>query len=244
MKTKASVRFLNRAAHFEADIELADALSCLASVQNARGNTNLLPTVDPARHPRLAVRRPSDHNRKLACKHLNTTIRASYIKEIYEELGHYITAILRGCALKGLDGNRLVGDHRFSVDGNALLSLGSWDGVLDHVSTELFRQLENEPNTPKLIAAFGAKLNFRLDPVVVEAALPYLEMRHILVHRDGIVDREFAAKHPQLNLTEGDEFSLGYSEVTRARDAINALVAHIDEKIVQNGLVPTAELQP
>jgi hypothetical protein len=243
MKTKAYVRFLNRAAHFEADIELADALSLLVSQQNPGGNTKLLPTIDPARHPRLTIRKPNDHNRTLACKHLNSSIRASYIKDTYEELGHYITAILRGCALKGLDANRLVGDHRFSVDANALLFLGSWDAVLDHLSTELFRQIEKERSTPKLIAALGAKLNLRLDPAVIDAALPYLEMRHILVHRDGKVDREFAAKHPQLNLREGDEFSLKYSEITKARDTINALVAHIDERVVQNALVPAAELQ-
>ncbi|MFA5190471.1 MAG: hypothetical protein WC740_07095 [Verrucomicrobiia bacterium] len=243
MKTKALVRFLNRAAHFEADMELADALSRLASLQDARGN-KLLPTVDPDRHPRLATRKASEHNRKLACKHLNTTIRASYIKDIYEELGHYITAILRGCALKGLDGNRLIGDHQFSIDANTLLSLGSWDAVLDYLSTELFRKVESQRSTPKVIAALGTKLNLSLDPAVVEAALPYLEIRHILVHRDGIIDREFAAKHPQLNLKEGDEFTLGYSEIAKARDTIHALVAHIDEKIVQNGLVPAGELQP
>jgi hypothetical protein len=242
MKTKAQVRFLNRTAHFEADIELADALSRLATSENA--TAKLVSTVDSTRHPRLNGRKVNQHNRTLACKHLNTTIRASYVKDIYEELGHYITSILKSCAQKGLDSHRLIGEHRFTIDANTLLLLGSWDAVLDHVSNELFRKLENERSIAKLIGSLGTKLNLQLDPGVVEAAFPYLEMRHILVHRDGIVDREFAVKHPQFNLKEGDEFTLSYLEVTKARDAIQSLVLHLDQKIVQNNLVPADALQP
>lgn len=244
MKTKAHVRFLNRVAHFEADIELADVLSRLASAHKSQTSSKLFPTIDPTRHPRLTGRRGNDHNRMLACKHLNTTIRAAFLKDVYEEFGHYINAVLRGCARKGLDANRLIGEHRFSVDANTIISLGSWDAVLDHFSAELFRRLENERSTIKLIASLGSKLNLQFDNSVVEAALPYLELRHILVHRDGKIDREFATKYSQFNLHDGDDFSLEYSEIIRARSSIYALVAHIDEKIVQNGLVPTDELQP
>jgi len=116
--------------------------------------------------------------------------------------------------------------------------------VLEHFSAELFRRLENERSTAKLIASLGTKLNLQLDSSIIEAALPYLELRHILVHRDGKIDREFAAKHPQFNLHEGDEFSLDYPEMIKARNSIHALVAHIDGKVVQNTLCPKDELQP
>lgn len=242
MKSKAYIRFLNRVVHFDADLELADALDKLASSQKLTGK--LIPTVDATRHPRLAGRKVSAHNRNMACRHLNNTLRAAYIKDVYEELSHYITSILRGAAEKGLDGARLIGNHKFEVDANTLISLGSWDAVLDHISVELFRKLEALRSTPKLIKAFGDKLNLEFDTVLVDQALPYIDLRHVLVHRDGVIDREFAAKHPQLGLNEGDDFSLKYSEIVKARDAIVALVEHFDSKVIQNNIIPTEQTQP
>lgn len=74
--------------------------------------------------------------------------------------------------------------------------------------------------------------------------MPYLDMRHILVHRDGIVDAEFAARHPQIGLSAGKEFSLQFSQIADARDAINALVSQIDERVVTNSLLLPEDLQP
>jgi len=243
MKSKAYVKFLNRAAHFEADMELADALSRLASQMQPAGN-KLLPTVDEERHPRLSKRKGNAASRKQACGHLHTTLRSAYLKDMYEELGHYMTEILRSAAAKGVDGRRLVGSHPFSIEANVLLSLGSWEAVLNLFSRELFRKIESDRSTLKLITNFGAKLNLGFDSAIVDAALPYLELRHILVHRDGIVDRDFAAKHPQLGLRDGDEFSLAYADMLKARNAISTLVEHIDAKIVENNVILNSDLQP
>jgi hypothetical protein len=243
MKSKAYVRFLNRAVLFEADLELVDALSYLAS-QQAVGSGRIFPNVSPERHPRLANRRDTAVARRLACKHLNITLRAAYLKDIYEEIGHYMTDILTCAIRRGLDPSRIIGSHRFSVEASFLLTLGTWERVLDYVSNELFRKLENERSTIKLLTAFSDKLNLGVDNAIIEAALPYLDLRHILVHRDGRIDREFAARHPQLGLNEGDDFSLSHDQIVRARTAILALVQHYDEKVISTASILPEDQQP
>ena len=181
MKSKPYVRFLNRTALFEADLELADALSYLAS-QQAVGSGKILPNVESERSPRLAKRRDSAGARKDACKHLNITLRAAYLKDIYEEIGHYMTDVLTCAIRRGLDPGRIIGSHRFNVDASYLLSLGTWERVLDYVAAELFRKLETERSTIKLLTSFSDKLNLAVDNAILETALPYLDLRHILVH--------------------------------------------------------------
>lgn len=243
MKTKSLVRYLNRTAQFDADLELADIFS-KPRYWGRTTDSNLFPGIDSRKHTRLAKRKATKHNRELACKHLNITIRSSYIKDVYEELTHYLSDLIRCCAKKNLDPDRLIGDHKFQIDANTLLTLGSWDNVLRRIADDLFRKLENERSTIKLINAFDAKLNLKLDIAVVESAMPYLDMRHILVHRDGVVDSEFAARHPQIGLSAGQEFSLQFSQIADARNAINALVTQIDDRVVCNNLLLAEDLQP
>ncbi|MCC9608774.1 hypothetical protein LOC68_08580 [Blastopirellula sp. JC732] len=244
MKTKAYVKYLNRTAQFDADLELADAFSQPSHWKHQRSKIYLFDGIAKHKHPRLAKRKRSDHNRALACKHLNTTLRGAYIKDVYEELSHFLVEIIRCCAKKSLDPNRLIGDHRFAIEANKLLQLGSWDAVVQQIANDLFRKLENERSTIKLIEAIDAKLNLQLDVAVVESALPYLDMRHILVHQNGVVDAEYAARHPQVGLKEGEAFSLSYSQISEARLAINALVKQIDGKVVTNALVLNEDTQP
>ena len=242
MKTKSLVRYLNRTAQFDADLELTDIFS-QPRYWGRLTNAALFPGIDSRKHIRLAKRKATKHSRELACKHLNITIRSAYIKDIYEELTHYLSDLIRCCAKRNLDPDRLIGDHKFQIDANTLLSLGSWENVLRRVADDLFRKLENERSTIKLITAVDAKLNLKLDNSIVEAAMPYLDMRHVLVHRDGIVDAEFAARHPQIGLSAGQEFSLQFSQIADARNAINALVTQIDERVVSNNLLLAEDLQ-
>ncbi len=97
---------------------------------------------------------------------------------------------------------------------------------------------------PSFLPLFSEKLNLGVDNAIVESALPYLDLRHILVHRDGRIDRDFAARHPQLGLNEGDDFSLSHSDIVRARDAILTLVSHFDERIIHTGSILPEDQQP
>jgi hypothetical protein len=117
MKTKAYVRFLNRVAHFDADMELADVVNIAKDAGKLHSDQaqHMFDDVNPARHPRLAERANSDGGRTIAVGHLKTTLYSSFLKDIYEDLYAYMQEILAEAARNGLDPNRLVGEHRVSL---------------------------------------------------------------------------------------------------------------------------------
>lgn len=241
-RSKAVIRFLNRVAHFDADVELADVFKSALKNGALASADQLIEGVDHKRHPRLAARQASQHNREIAIGHLNNTLRCSFIKDIYEDFAAYLADILKGCAKNGLDPKRIIGEHKFAVEANELLALGNWNAVVSFVSDTLFRKLENEQSTLKLITAIDAKLALKLDPKTRDAALPYLELRHILVHRDGYVDAEFCKKFPHFNLKPGSVLEVKYKVVNDAKKTIVALVAHIDSKVIAAHLLDNSDV--
>lgn len=245
MATKPQLRFLNRAARFDADIELVDVLG----ISIRRGELTpaegapLLRHVDRKKHPRLASQKPSDHNRKLIVTHLKKTVNAAYIKDLYEDFAAYLTDLVVCAARRGFSPDQLIGDHRLQIEANDLLKCGSYDAVLDLVGESLFRKLENLRSTKKLIESLDKKLGLGLDQALVDAALPYLELRHLLVHADGVADDAFCERFPGFGATAHAQIPLTSATAQSARLAITALVAHIDAKALQADLIAECDRQ-
>lgn len=245
MATKPQLRFLNRAARFDADIELVDvfAIAVRKGDLTPVGGAPLLQHVDKRKHPRLAGQKPSDHNRKLVVAHLKKSINASYIKDLYEDFAAYLTDLVVCAARRGFSPDQLIGDHRLQIEANDLLKCGSYDAVLTLVGESLFRKLENLRSTKKLIESLDKKLGLGLDRALVDAALPYLELRHLLVHADGVADDAFCERFPDFGATPHEQIPLTSSTAGNARTAITRLVAHIDAKALQADLVAESDRQ-
>lgn len=244
MDTKALVRFLNRAARFDGDVEFVDvvALANRDGVLSAKAGM-LFDRVSTTKHPRLAAQKVSRRNREIVVSHLKATVHAAYVKDIYEDMSAYFAEVLRAAAANGLDPGRLVGEHKFNVDANEILKCGSWEAIVAMVTRDLFRKLENEKSTKVLLDKIDAKLNLNVDPTVIAAALPYLEIRHLLVHRDGEVDDTFVKAHPSFGVKAGDYVELTHDLVSKTRTAVIAMVKHYDVKIVEAKLLGKADLQ-
>ena len=240
MQTKARLKFYNRVAHYEADIELIDILSTAVQNKKISSDKFIFEGVTEKKHPRLANREPSINNQVIAIGHLNNTVCASFIKDLYEDFSSYLLDIVKCCAKKGLSPERLIGEHRFDIDANKILALGSWDAVVALISESLFRKLENERSTKSLIKAIDKKLSLKIEESIYDGAMPYLDMRHILVHRDGCIDKEFVENYPHLGFKQGSYIE-GYKVTTKARTKIFALLDHIDTKVIELGLVDTSD---
>ncbi|MBK7959123.1 MAG: hypothetical protein IPK03_14150 [Bacteroidetes bacterium] len=88
------------------------------------------------------------------------------------------------------------------------------------------------------------KLGLSIKVEIIHAALPYLEIRHLLVHGQGKADKEFCENFPLFLAEEGKLINLKYSLINNAREAIITLVKEFDKKITANGLIDRSELQP
>jgi len=246
MKTKSHVRFFNRAAHLDADIELADIFK-IAIGQGAlttNHGQHLFDHINAQQHPRLASRGNSAHNRSLAANHLKATLCASFLKDIYEDMTQYFLEILEAAARHGLDPNRLIGEHKVSLDANDILAAGSWPKVVHIVSQSVFRKLEGERSTKNLLQKMNTKLDLGVSAATIDASLPYFEIRHLLVHADGKADQKFCSAFPAFRAKAGQKIPLGYSILQNARAAIFSLINEFDQQIVDKKVVAAGELQP
>ena len=156
----------------------------------------------------------------------------------------YMLEILEAAARNGLDPNRLIGEHKVSLEANEILAAGGWPNVVRIVSQSVFRKLESERSTKKLIEKINTKLQLGVKQAKIDAALPYFEIRHLLVHCDGKADKHFCTNFQGFATKVGQKLVLDYSVIQNARAAVVGLVDEFDQKVVSNKLVATSELQP
>jgi hypothetical protein len=245
MKTKFRSRFLSRMANFDADVELADILKIAIhrGALSGAGGPYIFDSVNERQHPRLAARAATTPNRKRAANHLKATLAAAYLKDIYEDLTEYFVFLLRAAAINGLDPNRLIGEHKVSFDANDILKAGSWPGVVELVSRSVFRKLEGERSTRDLLQKLNSKLDLGVRQETIDASLPYLELRHLLVHADGVADSTFCRSYPTIPATPGTKVEITYDLLLAAKESVVKLVVEFDRKVVSKGVVHADCLQ-
>lgn len=223
---------------FDDDIELFDVLrrAVIAGDLSSSGDKHVLARVDPTAHTHLARRQNSDQSRTLTINHLRKTVYSSYTKDVYEELTEYLRKALSMAALVGFDSGRLVGEHSTKMDIRAVLQLGSWEKLCEELSANVFQSLESERSTPSLLRKMKSKLALTVDNTLIDAALPYLEARHLLVHADGAMNDDFRQKYPSVNEQNG-KVLVNYQFVKQLRSTVLDLAEAFDRELVAKNLV-------
>ncbi|TLM98675.1 MAG: hypothetical protein FDZ75_01820 [Actinobacteria bacterium] len=234
---------MNRAARFDGDIEFVDVVYAAVRAGDLTcTNEVLFARIDPSLHPRLAAQKPTDDNRVHVAAHLRKSVWASYIKDLYEDFSEYLAEIVRA-SRGGFRPERITGSHTVSVDAREILDCGSWDGVVELVTDSVFRRLSGLSNTKRIVQALSDLLGLEIDAGLVEAAQPYVELRHLLVHTDGVASRAFCDSFPEFGAHEGEGIKLTADTVRNARSAITELVEHIDRRAIEAGLILDNDMQ-
>ena len=246
MKTKAFQAFESKLCYFEDDIELTDVIrsSVISGDLSELQSDKILKNIDPTKHSNLTRRQNSDGSRELIVNHLRATIYSAYVKDVYEELTLYLRTVLKQAATNGFDAGRIIGDHAFKIDAKSVLEQGDWDNVARLISDSVFQALESEKSTLKLIKKIATKLALNINEDLINAALPYLKVRHFLVHSDGILTQEFKTNHPLISVSSNGAVILNYSFITKLRDSVKQLVAAFDAEIISSNLLKPEDLQP
>ena len=246
MKTKHLVKFLNNSAHLDTDLEFIEIINLANNDGRFKQEKSsyIFDFVDSTKHPKLSTRANSDQGRRLAMNHLKNTVRTAFIKRLYETTTIYFRDIVKSATEKGLDADKLIGEHSINLSSRELIKIGSYDKIIEKISTAIFRQLENEKSTKKLIDKLDKKLGLGIGSEIISNALPYLEIRHLLVHNDGKADKEFCDTFPFIPAEERKAIKLTHELITNARIALITLIKEFDKKVVEKGLVEDSELQP
>ena len=246
MRTKAFHAFEQKLIYFEDDIEIIDVIrkSIIDGLLTDNGSQYVLKNVNPTKHSHIARRKNSDGSRRLIIDHLRATLYSSYVKDVYAELTHYFKTILNKAAENRFDAGRIIGDHHFNVDAKSILELGTWENVAHLISNSVFQSLESEKSTLKLLKKIAKKLALKINDDLINNALPYLEIRHFLVHSDGKVTTEFKKKYPKIKTKSNKTIQLDEKFIRQMRDSVKDLVAAYDKEIISANLLKAEDTQP
>lgn len=245
MTSKAYYSFKQKISYFDDDIELIDVIrTAVTKGDLTDSDTNhLMRYVDPARHTHISRRRNSDGSRHNTINHLKQSVYTSYLKDMYEEVTEYLRLILEQASKNGFSAGRVVGEHSFKMDAKAILELGSWDNVCKALAESIFQNLEAEKSTLNLLSKIPKKLGLNIDDVLITDALPYLEIRHALVHTDGKLSAEFVAKYPGIPRKSNGYVNLSFTLINDARTKIKALMEAYDAEVVAKYLLAPEDLR-
>ena len=241
MASKGYLRFKNRLVKFREDCELAEVV--VNNKEQLKGEGVIFEKINAEAFPLLSARQDSIGSRTLVAKHLRSTIYVAFVKELYEELTEYLHYILRQGAQNGVDPNRVVGDNNITMQANDILSKGKKE--LDKmIIDQIFRKLENRRSTIDLINQIRNRLGLDIDQQLVEAAIPYLETRHIFVHADGKPEQLFLERFPNIQLDNNKKIALNAGFATNAYFAVKELVKAFDREMLARNYFPASEMQP
>lgn len=244
MRSKALVRFLNRAACFDEDLELVSVMSVAvrSGDLSPAEDDELFTHIDAAEHPRLTKTKVNDSNREKVIGHLRQTLYAAHVKDLYEDFVDYLAEISRSVMRKGIASDAVRGDYKLQIAAFSILDSGSWEAVLDSVNDALEARLK-ALGTHKTVEFLDKRIGLELDQGLVEIAFRYLDLRHLLVHEDGRADERFCKAHPDLLASPGRTIKLDATATRDARLAITALVEHLDAKAVGLKVLSVDDLQ-
>jgi hypothetical protein len=230
MKTKAFHAFEQKLIYFADDLDLIDVIrtGIIANELTDKQSNRALRHVDVKKHKSLARRQNSNGTRVLLINHLRGTLYAAYIKDVYEEVTHYLRTILERAAENGFAAGRIIGEHSTKLDAKVILAAGTW---------------EAEQSTLKLFEKISNKLALNVDAAIIQKALPYLEVRHFLVHTDGRLDNDFMKKYPHIK-HKNEVVQLDYAFIKKFQTSVMALIAAFDDKVVSKKILADICLQP
>lgn len=243
-KSKALYAFEQKLIYFYDDIEMMDVIrtSILRGELSTPDSKFVLSGVNRGKHAHLSRRGNSEGSRQNTVNHLRASVYSSFVKDLYEEVTDYLKLILLQASRNSFDSGRIIGEHGFKVDAKNVLSLGGWEEVCRFITESVFQALESERSTIALLKKMCAKLSLTVEDKYFDAALPYLEVRHLLVHADGKLSDEYRAKFPHVKANNG-VVVLDYDFIVSAYKSVLALVQEFDGEVVSKQVLKNGDLR-
>lgn len=127
-----------------------------------------------------------------------------------------------------------------SLKYDEIMRLGNYNAILSEISKRIFRSLENERSTIKLITKLIKTTQINVAQDKIDNALLYLELRHLIIHNNACADTKFMKLNTShvINVNAvNKKVILNYTTTNMAITSIFILCKTIDDEIVRKGLV-------
>lgn len=152
---------------------------------------------------------------------------AEYLQGILSEMYEYNPLLVVGKA---------VGNHQISFP--EIVKHGDFHKLSEFMVSQVFRSLENERSTGKLLDKILNNTGVTIPPAIRDDALYYLEMRHLFIHQSGFADKAFVTLYgSRSGLTKGAKLPTDFNNANAAITAASNLCREIDRELIKQGVV-------
>lgn len=164
------------------------------------------------------------------------------IIELYSYFSDYLSSVIR--ELENTHPQRILSliptNNSTSLTYSDIFMLSSYSNILDEIAKRVYRSLEDERSTPKLLRKFikTAKLNIPIN--LQEGALTYLEVRHLIIHANSKADAKFHRLNQRRLVTVNSSnqmLTINFAMSSAAIDKVYELCKELDEELKNNGLL-------
>ena len=177
--------------------------------------------------------------RKKVVHHLRQTIYSSFIKDLYEEVCLYLVNSMKLVIEKrAYDINRFLSGNDINITAKELLQMTSYNDIIKYISDCIFHNMESEQKKSHtrpvndVIMQFEKRFGVSVDNKIKNEALPYLMLRHVLVHDDRKPQQEFLDRYPQFKVRENEHvIRLDHKTIEDAYSKVTKLIKEIDNQI-------------
>ena len=182
-------------------------------------------------------------------QHLKGFMYASLIKQFHGYVMEYFRKVLgliannpnKGMALLQLRSvckgkNRQSTDFSFSEE--EIMRAVDLSQLKEIFAKRILRSLEQKRDSLDLIKALYKLLGKPITQTVNEA-MPYLELRHLLVHNSGRYDQKFVAEYGErfAGGKNGARIKLNFGKMKSAAKCLRALVREVDKFVVEGKFI-------
>ena len=151
------------------------------------------------------------------------------------------------CIIRHLDNSgilRVFAESEIKMTPRQILEIGTYEQVVDYIAKERFKEMEvaqkrsKNNNKLNIITQFQNRFGLNIPQSIVDGAMPYLKLRHIFVHSDGIPDSCFLNEFPQFQPPKGKKkIPLTHILVEDAYKKVTKLIKEIDNDLETKKLI-------
>lgn len=159
-------------------------------------------------------------------------IFSDYISNVIAEIAH-------------VSPNKLLdilgSDNIRSINFSDIIKLGSYEKIIAEMAHRVFRVLENMRSTKDMIKKLCDITQISIPEELMSDSLVYIDVRHLIIHRDSCADEVFLNKDNKKLIPTKDKkhrILLKYPITNKAITTIYAFCRTMDKQLIEKGVLP------
>lgn len=156
--------------------------------------------------------------------------------ELYNLFAYYMKDILK--EMYQLRPKSITEKSNKELTYSKLTEFSSIDELVDYMIDDIFKELESLRSTQKLVKRIVGHTKIQIPQALSDEALMYLNIRHLIIHNDSKVDKDFYDKYKnKLSIALNGKVPTDYQTFQAALQAIHDYVKTIDQQLITKNFI-------